>query len=174
VTHIDTRGRHLDSFVQAEGQGLVRFAFLLTAGNAALADDLVQGVLARLVSRGIDDLTDPVSYTRRAIVNEYRSTHRRGQAHDRAMARIGPPAPSAGVSSIEDRDAVLRALAELGARERAAVVLRYYADLDDAAIAAELGCARATVRSLVHRALKKLRPRLEPTFRDAPSPQEER
>jgi RNA polymerase sigma factor (sigma-70 family) len=174
VARIDTHSRRLESLVQDEGQALVRFAFLLTGGDAPLADDLVQGVLARLVSRGIDDLADPVSYARRAVVNEYRSLHRRRQTHERALTRIGPVSSGTATSSIEDRDAVLRALLDLSERERAAVVLRYFADLDDGAIATELGCARVTVRSLVHRALRKLRPLLEPAFRGGSDPQEER
>ena len=57
--------------------------------------------------------------------------------------------------------AVFAALRELGDRERAAIVLRYYEDLPDQRIAEALGCSRATVRSLVHRAMPKLRARLE-------------
>ena len=41
------------------------------------------------------------------------------------------------------------------------VVLRFYEDLDYPEIAATLGCAEATVRSYVHRALAALRVELE-------------
>ena len=61
----------------------------------------------------------------------------------------------------EERMAVFAALRSLSERERAAVVLRYYEDLPDQQIAEALGCSRATVRSLVHRALPKLRARLD-------------
>jgi RNA polymerase sigma factor (sigma-70 family) len=53
---------------------------------------------------------------------------------------------------------VCRALPE---RQRAAVVLRFYEDLDYPEIAATLGCGEATVRSYVHRALAALRVELE-------------
>lgn len=48
-------------------------------------------------------------------------------------------------------------LNRLSPRRRAALVLRYYDDLDDAAIAKILECREATVRSLVHRGLIQLR-----------------
>ncbi len=38
-----------------------------------------------------------------------------------------------------------------------AIVLRYYADLDDADIAELLGCRRPTVRTLVRRGMAALR-----------------
>jgi RNA polymerase sigma factor (sigma-70 family) len=47
--------------------------------------------------------------------------------------------------------------ATLPAKQRAAVVLRYYEDLPDAEIAAILDCSPATVRSQIHRALASLR-----------------
>jgi DNA-directed RNA polymerase specialized sigma24 family protein len=49
------------------------------------------------------------------------------------------------------------ALATLRDRPRAAIVLRYYADLPDAAIAEILGCRLPTVRTTIHRALVALR-----------------
>jgi RNA polymerase sigma factor (sigma-70 family) len=48
-------------------------------------------------------------------------------------------------------------LAELPDRMRAAIVLRFYEDLPDAQIAELLDCAPATVRSLIHRGLARLR-----------------
>jgi RNA polymerase sigma factor (sigma-70 family) len=45
----------------------------------------------------------------------------------------------------------------LSPRRRAAVVLRYYADLSEADIAEALGCSKGTVKSLLHRALAQLK-----------------
>ena len=53
------------------------------------------------------------------------------------------------------------ALGRLGERQRAVVVLRYFADLPDVEIAEVLGCRPSTVRSLVRRALRVLRKELE-------------
>jgi RNA polymerase sigma factor (sigma-70 family) len=66
------------------------------------------------------------------------------------------PASALGADELED------AVAKLPARQRAAVVLRYYGDLPDADIARALRCRPGTVRSLIHRALAELRKEIEP------------
>ena len=53
------------------------------------------------------------------------------------------------------------ALNQLGERQRAAVVLRYFADLPLAEIAAVMGCATGTVKATLHQALDRLRIELE-------------
>jgi RNA polymerase sigma factor (sigma-70 family) len=45
----------------------------------------------------------------------------------------------------------------LPSRQRVAVVLRFFVDLDDIEIAEHLGCRPGTVRSLISRALSTLR-----------------
>jgi RNA polymerase sigma factor (sigma-70 family) len=57
----------------------------------------------------------------------------------------------------DERDAILRVVASLPPRQRAAVVLRYYEDLPDDEIAELIGCRPVTVRSLISRALASLR-----------------
>jgi RNA polymerase sigma factor (sigma-70 family) len=56
-----------------------------------------------------------------------------------------------------ERDAVWRLIARLPPRQRATVVLRFYEDLDDVAIAEILGCSPVTVRTHTMRALSALR-----------------
>ena len=48
-------------------------------------------------------------------------------------------------------------LATLPERQRAALVLRFYADLPGNEIATILGCREGTVKSLIHRGLARLR-----------------
>lgn len=155
----------LTSFVSAHGQKLTKFAYLLTGGNGPQAEDLVQAVLARLVARGLERLDDPEAYVRRGIINEHHSAGRRRQVHFLAAPKIArpdaTPEPSHGT---EDRLTVLGALRVLSDRERAAVLLRYYEDLPDADIGAALGCSRPTVRSLIHRAMPKLKAELGATY----------
>jgi RNA polymerase sigma factor (sigma-70 family) len=57
----------------------------------------------------------------------------------------------------EPTNDMLDALSGLPYKQRAAVTLRYWADWDDAEIAEALGCAPATVRVLVHRAIGTLK-----------------
>jgi RNA polymerase sigma factor (sigma-70 family) len=52
---------------------------------------------------------------------------------------------------------VWRALAQLTARQRSVLVLRYYEELTDKEVAAVLECSEGTVRSLAARAFAALR-----------------
>jgi RNA polymerase sigma factor (sigma-70 family) len=158
------QGRAVGDFVGAHGQSLLRFAFLLTGGRGAQAEDLVQAVLARLVERGLDGLDNPLAYTRRAIVNEQRSAARRAAAEDRRLRHVAGADVADGPVTV-DRQTMFTALKTLNERERAVIVLRYYVDLPDTEIGDIVGCSRATVRSLVHRALPKLKARLGETYR---------
>ena len=71
--------------------------------------------------------------------------------------------PDATAAS-DERDAILRLIAELPPRQRAAVALRYYEDLPIAEIADLLGSRETAVRSNLSRAIATLRQRLaDPT-----------
>jgi RNA polymerase sigma-70 factor (sigma-E family) len=169
-------GDAVGQFVAAHGQSLLRFAFLLTAGRAVEAEDLVQAVLTRLVERGLEGLENPLAYARRAVVNEHRSTARRRATEERHVARIADR-DVVDDPVVSDRLALLDALRALNEKERAVVVLRYYVDLPDSEIGEAVGCSRATVRSLVRRALAKLRARLGETEGPSggrPDPQQNR
>lgn len=90
------------------------------------------------------------------MVNRHISLWRRHR--DRVEVRgviPGAASPDAGEASA-DRDEVYRLLRQLPARQRAAVVLRNYADYSDTAIAAVLGCSTSTVRSQISRAFSTL------------------
>ena len=56
-----------------------------------------------------------------------------------------------------DRDALIRALAQLPRRQRTVVVLRYLEDMAERDVAATLGITVGTVKSTCHQALKRLR-----------------
>jgi len=86
----------------------------------------------------------------------------------RARLRAGrAPAPALTSASSSERlereeqsEQLRQALAELGERERTAITLRVLEDLEYRDIAAALGCAEGTVKSLVSRGLRRLRERL--------------
>ena len=59
-------------------------------------------------------------------------------------------------------DELFDVLDALPARQRAAIVLRYWDDLDEREIAEVLGCRPGTVGSLLHRAVARLREVIEP------------
>lgn len=157
----------LDVLAREQGDALVRFAYLLT-GDRDDAQDLVQSVLVRLSRRGVDDIDDLGSYARRALVNLHRTQGRRAVLHIRSMNRIAASAETRQAAACEPteadqlKDVVARGLQALPARQRAVVLLRYYEDRADDEIADLLGCAPATVRSLLARARRALRHELDP------------
>ncbi|MEJ2852558.1 MULTISPECIES: SigE family RNA polymerase sigma factor [unclassified Saccharothrix] len=144
-------------YVERRRPALMRFATVLTC-QAWLAEDLVSDVLGRAFERWerISRLDEPHAYVRRMVVNEYLSWRRR-LARTSPRAELEDVGRGDGADERAERDAMIRRLATLPRRQRAAVVLRYYAGLPDAEIAAELGCRVTTVRSQISRALASLR-----------------
>lgn len=148
----------LDELVAVRGQALLRFAYLL-CGDAHLAEDLVQTVLARAYTKwsrvGTADRLEP--YVRRMIVNEHLSWRRRRASGEVVVAAPDDAERPDAAQAVVDRDQVWRLLATLPRRQRAVLVLRYYEDMTDAAIADALGCAESAVRAYASRALATLR-----------------
>ncbi|PSL57785.1 RNA polymerase sigma-70 factor (sigma-E family) [Saccharothrix carnea] len=145
-------------YVVGRRPALMRFATVLTC-QTWLAEDIVSDVLGRAYERWdrISVMAEPHAYVRRMVVNEYLSWRRR-LARTSPRAEVEPDVPfSDGADERARRDALIRRLARLPRRQRAAVVLRYYAGLSDAEIGAELGCRVTTVRSQISRALATLR-----------------
>jgi RNA polymerase sigma factor (sigma-70 family) len=70
--------------------------------------------------------------------------------------------PRADAHAELEADELFDVLAALPDRQRAAVVLRYWHDLDENQIADALGCRPGTVGSLLHRAIARLREVMEP------------
>lgn len=128
---------------------MVRLAAVLT-GSDEVAQDLVQDAFVRLHAAWAR-VRLPRAYMRRAVVNACNSHHRRlrlERKHASAVTEAVVELPGAEMSD---------QLQALPARQRAALVLRYYADLSDGDIAAALGCRPGTVASLIHRGLAELR-----------------
>jgi RNA polymerase sigma factor (sigma-70 family) len=67
------------------------------------------------------------------------------------------PGPEVLLEQVELEQALEAALHRLSPDQRAAVVLRYYLDLDDETISDQLNCATSTVRWRLHTARKQLR-----------------
>jgi RNA polymerase sigma factor (sigma-70 family) len=125
-------------------------------GSGPDAEDLVQDCYTRLYRRYYT-LTDPRTYLRRCIINGRRSWLRRPHHRLASQAPLpDSPAPSSP-DLVEDKDLLWTALPR---NQHAALVLRYYLDLPDTAIAPALGVKVGTVASLIHRGLANLRPTL--------------
>ena len=127
---------------------MVRLAFLLT-GSPDVAQDVVQDAFVS-VHRAWSRVRDPRAYLRRAVVNACTSHHRR-VFRERRTSAPGSTIVDLGADELFD------VLETLPARQRAAIVLRYWHDLDESDIASALGCRPGTVGSLLHRAIARLR-----------------
>ena len=148
-------------WAQAEGPALVRLAYVLT-GDADDAQDIVQSVLLRLLQADLARVGDLNAYARRAISNEFITQQRRRTHLGRLLPKlVAVNEPMEVEPHIAHRQALLGALATLSPKQRAAIVLRYFEDYTDEATGDVLGCSAATVRSLVARALPKLRTFIE-------------
>ena len=98
-------------------------------------------------------------YLRGAVVNGCRSVLRRRLLIRRHADKDQPYPPLSAEEAMllsEDRRQVLAALAGLPARRREVLVLRYYAGLSEAEIAATLGISTGTVKSTAARGLAAL------------------
>jgi RNA polymerase sigma-70 factor (sigma-E family) len=145
-------------FVAARRPTLLRAAMLLTPDRAD-AEDLLQSALAKtyLAWERINDRGALDGYVRRVMVNINISWWRRRRLEEYPTDDL-PELPVADhTRGSELSDAVERLLRLLPARQRAAVVLRYYEDLTESEIAETLGVSVGTVKSTVSRAIAKLR-----------------
>jgi len=125
-------------------------------GDAERARDAVQEAFATAVrKRGSFRGEGPLeAWVWRIVLNAARSDVRRP-----TPAAYSEPA---GANGRPEEDAELRgALALLPERQRTAVFLRYYADLDYAAIGEALGITTGTVSATLNAAHTALRSRLE-------------
>lgn len=149
-----------DRYVAERGHGLERYAYALTGDHAA-AQDLVQNALIKAYRRWrrIGTLEFPDAYVRKILTNCFLDERRRQREQPLGVLPEQPVPDGSG--QFDDRDAVIRALVALTPQQRAATVLRHFLGLDDAVIAAELGCSEGTVRTHVSRALVRMRAHLE-------------
>ncbi|MGH9209187.1 MAG: RNA polymerase sigma factor [Acidimicrobiales bacterium] len=143
----------------------------LYLGDRATAEDLAQETLVRLHQHWPRIRTMPSvrAWVSTVAFNLARSWWRRRYAEQRANRRHAATGsqPTEGTESGEtpsaagpehaDVVAVRAAIAALPPRQRAALVLRYYAELSVSETAAALGCATGTVKSLTHSAINTLR-----------------
>jgi RNA polymerase sigma-70 factor (sigma-E family) len=155
----------LAAFVTARGAALRRFAYLLS-GDRQRAEDLVQSALARVLRDWprVAAMEHPEAYVRQVIVREHLSWRRRRASSEIIADDLTDRAGAAGdfTTTAAERDAAWRMLATLPARQRAVLVLRFYEDLDDSAVARALGTTESTVRSNAARGLAALRRKLAP------------
>src|SRR5262245_11716312 len=148
-----------EQFVRARTPALIRCAYLLT-GDQHLAEDLVQEALARthLSWQNLHETGNAEAYTRKIMYRLQISFWRRRRVRETLPAAL-PEQRALGdhAHDVTMRLALWRALAQLTARQRAVIVLRYFEDRTEAEAADLLGIAVGTVKSTAAQALERLR-----------------
>jgi RNA polymerase sigma-70 factor (sigma-E family) len=137
--------------------GLTRLAFLML-GDRFAAEDVVQEAFCGLYRAwdGLPSHDNALGYVRVSVLNGCRSVIRRARRAPRPVAM--PPAASAEADALagEDQRAAMAAVRRLPARQREALVLRYFAGLSEHETAQAMGISRGTVKSTTARALAAL------------------
>ena len=151
--------RLLTELYTCEYQSLVRLAVLLVH-DVSTAEEVVRDAFAAMHNgwRRLRDGDRALSYLRQAVVNGSRSVLRHRTVIDKNVPDLvcdEPSAETGGIALLE-RSAVVAALRVLPDRQREAIVLRYYADLCEAQIAAAMGVSLGAVKSHTSRGMSSL------------------
>jgi RNA polymerase sigma-70 factor (sigma-E family) len=138
---------------------LVRTGGLLLS-NFGEGEELAQEAFARLYTAWgrIEQPEHAVPYLRATVVNLARSRlRRRAVVRRHRVEAEGPtPGPEQATLDADDRRAMLATLRRLPARQREAVILRYYGELHQAEVAQAMGISPGAVKSHLHRGLAAL------------------
>lgn len=163
-------GGEFEGFVTETSLPLLRTAYLLV-NDLGEAEDLVQEALLRVARSWpkVRSMDHPLAYARRTLVNlaidqaDRRRRRRQVVSLDRWPESAELPDPTADheFALVDVRGEVGAALARLTARQRIAVVLRYWDGLSEAETAKYLSCSVGTVKSTTSRGLARLRDLLE-------------
>ena len=142
--------------IEQHGNALLHLALLLT-GNRHDAEDIVQDAIISVA--GAWRTAQPkseVAYLKRSVANKAIDIARRRR--DIPAAEIPDVAiEDFGFLRYEEDQRFFALVATLPERQRATLILRFHADLDDRAIAKILGVSITTVRSQAQHGLTKLR-----------------
>jgi len=163
-----SRDARAESFAELYQQQFRRvYAFLrYRLDDAQLAEDLAAEVFARAWAslrdpRQADSSIAWLFTTARRLVADHYRRQRPLLPIEEAPPRPAAAVPEAQLLAGERLALVLRHLAALGEREREVVGLRFLAGLRNRQIAQVLGMSEGNVAKIIHRALAKVRERLQ-------------
>jgi RNA polymerase sigma-70 factor (sigma-E family) len=144
---------------QAHALGLVKLAVLMV-GDQLTAEDVVQDAFLGLYRRwsSLQDQEKALGYVRASVLNGCRMIHRGKYRRGHVLLEDPGHAESAESAALlgEAHREVIGALRRLPARQREAVVLRYYLDMTEAQAAQAMGVSRGTVKSATSRGIAAL------------------
>jgi RNA polymerase sigma-70 factor (sigma-E family) len=149
----------------AQYRPMVRMSAILL-GDTGTAEEVVQEafIAVHAAWRRLRDVDKAVPYLRRSVLNRSRSILRHRMVVDRNLPAYEPDMPSAeqGAIALLERSAVIKALRSLPARQREALVLKFYLELSEVEIAAAMKISTGAVKSHTSRGKAALRTALEP------------
>jgi len=129
--------------------GLWRTIYAFAAGRRAVADDAVAEAFARALERA-GQIRDPVPWL-------YRTALRLAAEDLRRERREPEPEPDQAAASAAGLAALVPALRQLSAAQRAAIVLHYEADLPVREVARRMGTSAGAVKVHLLRGRRRLR-----------------
>jgi RNA polymerase sigma-70 factor, ECF subfamily len=143
-----TRAHDLEDVFRDHAAGVYRTLYAFTAGRVPIAEEATAEAFARAISHA-DRIRDPLAWI-------YRTAFRLAAAELRRERRMMPSSDRAGTDA-EGLFPLVEALRRLSPNQRAAIVLRYEADLAVEEIATRMGVSPATVRVHLYRGRARLR-----------------
>lgn len=146
-----------EGFFERERDQLYRALWLVTR-NRFEAEELTQEAFVRVLERWdrVSEMDDPHAYLFQTAMNAFRSSYWRALLA--AKRTVGIMRTDEAIAEVDERDAVVRALADLSPRQRASVVLTDMLGFPSEQAARMLGIRPSTVRmhaSRAHAALKE-------------------
>jgi len=144
-------------------------------GNQAIAEELAQEVFLRVYrSRGSYEPTAKFTTWLFRIATHAALNSLRDRRHERTEESLDEVSDDMPARQVADRrptveqsmvnevrlEEVRRAVAALPAKQRAAVLMHKYGEMEYSQIAGSLGCSESAVKSLLFRAYETLRARL--------------
>jgi RNA polymerase sigma-70 factor (ECF subfamily) len=129
------------------------WALVAYSGDQDVASDAVAEAFAQALGRA-DSLRDPLAWIWRVAFRVAAGELKRRRRLDHRLPEVGDP----GEQRANELLSLLRRLPE---KQRAAIVLHYYADRPVRDVAAALGVTQATARVHLHRARRRLQLLLE-------------
>lgn len=163
------RGRartEFERFAAIHADALLRGAYLM-AGDRGEAEELVQECLLRLARKWprVRSMEHPGAYARRVLFNLILDGGRQRTRRRTELLAVeitdGHGGGEQTTAALETRVELVQALGALPARQRAVLVLRYFADLPASEVALILDCSPGTIKSSTSRGLQRLRQTLD-------------
>jgi RNA polymerase sigma-70 factor (ECF subfamily) len=141
-------------------------SLVLYLGDRGVAEEITQEAFARALVRWktVSQADRPDAWVYSVAFNLSKSHLRRTHAERRARTRLGSREEAGRDSDIAMIVTVRTAILSLPRRERIAIVLRYYVDLQIRDIALIMNCPEGTVKTLIHRSVKLLERQIGPLY----------